>query len=94
MERNRQAPITTGIAPFCPKCRTLAAGITCPRCGTNVQIRECCICGSKFRGYGNNPAPLMEDTDSNPNRCCDFCNATKVIPARLQSAFDRREAPK
>lgn len=40
----------------------------------------CCLCGRLFRGFGNNPWPLSD----NPNdRCCDDCNATRVIPARI-----------
>jgi hypothetical protein len=47
----------------------------------------CCLCGAPCEpwhdpptGYGHNPAPLG-NTDH--DRCCDACNATKVIPARL-----------
>ena len=41
---------------------------------------KCCLCGIKFVGYGNNPYPV----DKNPeHRCCDKCNFTKVIPARM-----------
>lgn len=43
----------------------------------------CCLCGSEEVGYGHNPAPLA----GHPNRCCDTCNATKVIPARLEMMF-------
>jgi len=43
----------------------------------------CCLCGSDEFGYGNNPAPL----DQMPNRCCDACNYTKVIPARMEMMF-------
>jgi hypothetical protein len=39
--------------------------------------KRCCLCEKAFIGYGNNPAPLNGDT------CCDACNATVVIPARL-----------
>ena len=39
----------------------------------------CCICGKKFNGYGNNPDPVKKE-----GRCCDDCNSTKVIPARLE----------
>jgi hypothetical protein len=35
----------------------------------------------KLIDYGNNPAPLK--TKSNKDVCCDECNYTKVIPARL-----------
>ena len=51
---------------------------------------KCCLCGDEIEveanGWdgGNNPAPLMEDTDKNPNRCCNYCNSTKVIPERIK----------
>jgi hypothetical protein len=44
----------------------------------------CCLCGKHTIGwdekgiYGNNPAPLKDKGE-----CCDECNETKVIPARL-----------
>lgn len=44
---------------------------------------KCCLCGRQYHHWGNNPYPLMKDTDKNPNRCCDKCNAIKVIPARF-----------
>lgn len=37
-------------------------------------------------GWGNNPDPLG---DSETDRCCDDCNATEVIPARLRSLSHR-----
>ena len=46
----------------------------------------CCLCGKKSYGwgdekqYGNNPAPL----NNGEGECCDQCNLTKVIPARLE----------
>ncbi len=45
----------------------------------------CCLCGSEEFGYGNNPDPLGKL----PKRCCDVCNYTKVIPARLDLIWDR-----
>lgn len=39
---------------------------------------KCDICGKEFQGYGNNPAPLEGKV------CCDNCNKTYVIPARLK----------
>lgn len=39
----------------------------------------CCICGETRIGYGNNPEPVADGE----RRCCDRCNAEKVIPARL-----------
>jgi len=47
------------------------------------SVYVCCLCGSDEFGYGNNPAPL----DQMPNRCCDACNYTKVIPARMEMMF-------
>lgn len=40
----------------------------------------CAICGTLFNGYGNNPWPVVEDDDA---RCCDYCNHTEVVPARM-----------
>lgn len=42
----------------------------------------CCICGRKFKGYGNNPVPLKTY-----GRCCDECNAL-AIKARLEKFVD------
>lgn len=39
---------------------------------------KCDICGKESEGYGNNPAPLDGKV------CCDKCNETYVIPARLK----------
>lgn len=42
----------------------------------------CCLCGKECEDkYGNNPEPLMENNDN--NRCCNECNDSKVIPARI-----------
>lgn len=39
----------------------------------------CCICGKHIKGeWGNNPFPVV-----NAGECCDKCNYTVVIPARL-----------
>lgn len=41
---------------------------------------KCCLCGSPIlTPYGNNPEPL-----SNMGRCCESCNLSLVIPARLK----------
>lgn len=44
------------------------------------ERKTCCLCGDTLpnKEYGHNPAPLK-----NNGVCCDFCNVTKVIPARL-----------
>lgn len=47
---------------------------------------KCCICDGTFNGYGNNPWPVVEDKNA---RCCDQCNETKVIPARIVQIMER-----
>lgn len=47
---------------------------------------KCCLCGANWIGWGNNPDPLG---DVETDRCCDFCNQSKVLPARLKGI--RRE---
>lgn len=42
--------------------------------------KVCCICGKKFTGWGNNPWPVADD-----GSCCNECNMSKVIPARLEA---------
>jgi DNA-directed RNA polymerase subunit RPC12/RpoP len=37
----------------------------------------CSICQKEYEGYGNNAEPVNE------GRCCDHCNSTVVIPARI-----------
>ena len=46
---------------------------------------KCCICNEEIKpdqvtgwNQGNNAEPVKE------GRCCDDCNNTKVIPARLK----------
>ena len=41
-------------------------------------MKRCCLCNNSLQGYGNNPYPLEKGL------CCDNCNTTKVIPARLK----------
>ncbi len=44
----------------------------------------CCICGKHFVGWGNDPWPVdMRDNVE----CCNACNNSKVLPARLQSLY-------
>jgi hypothetical protein len=51
----------------------------------------CCLCGQPCEpwhapptGYGHNPWPLGTDPEG---RCCNTCNDTRVIPARLGRTF-------
>ena len=41
---------------------------------------RCCLCHAYFTGYGNDPFPVKSK-----GRCCDLCNFTKVIPARINA---------
>ena len=42
-------------------------------------VFKCILCKKACRGYGNNPDPVIKN-----GRCCDVCNSTKVIPARME----------
>ena len=46
----------------------------------NADLKVCILCEEPFTGYGHNPAPLEP---YGAGRCCDACNMTRVIPARL-----------
>ena len=46
-------------------------------------IFDCSVCSQKYPGYGNNPAPLPGES------CCDACNITKVIPARMNAKYTK-----
>ena len=42
-----------------------------------VKMSNCSICNDEFEGFGNNAEPI------NSGQCCDDCNWSLVIPARL-----------
>lgn len=46
----------------------------------------CCLCGKEHKGFGNNPYPLCKENDFE-SRCCDDCNISSVIPARIARAY-------
>ena len=48
-------------------------------------MKRCSICGKSFKGYGNNPEPVQRWFKG---ACCDECNVTVVMPARLAKASD------
>lgn len=50
----------------------------------NRKQKICSICGKSYEGYGNNAQPV------NNGRCCDKCNATVVIPRRIQEHQNRK----
>lgn len=52
------------------------------------DLWQCCICGEWFRGWGNNPYPVVKDDDA---QCCDVCNMVSVIPARMSALSKHRE---
>lgn len=42
----------------------------------------CCFCGRECENiYGNNPYPASKNEK---DRCCDYCNATIVLPKRVE----------
>ena len=47
-----------------------------------TPAKVCVLCGEPFTEFefGNNPWPLEESDDG---QCCNWCNGTRVIPARL-----------
>ena len=47
----------------------------------------CCICGKGSKGFGNNPETVGALKYSLDAQCCDECNDTVVIPARLGAMF-------
>lgn len=56
------------------------------------KMQICCFCGQVFYGYGNNPYPADKNPDA---RCCDVCNSTIVIPARINEMMkDKDEEPR
>tara|TARA_R110000803_G_scaffold12755_2_gene36390 strand:- start:664 stop:1446 length:783 start_codon:yes stop_codon:yes gene_type:complete len=45
------------------------------------ECGKCCLCkGMMSNNWGNNPAPLRKR-----GKCCDKCNAEKVVPARMRN---------
>ena len=45
----------------------------------------CVLCGGEYSRWGNNPVPCAY-----VGRCCDLCNDSKVIPARIRSVMEER----
>jgi DNA-directed RNA polymerase subunit RPC12/RpoP len=56
--------------------------------GERMRKYTCVLCGGRFEGWGNNPAPI-----TNRGRCCDNCNWKIVIPIRLllSQLYEHRE---
>jgi len=47
-----------------------------------MEDNTCCICGKEYDDAGHNPEPLVLE-----GRCCNACNVTVVIPARISLHF-------
>ena len=62
--------------------------------GDDSMDYKCCICGGEFTGWGNNPEPVVQvmtedfeeilDDNGKALSCCNGCNSSRVIPARMQ----------
>ena len=48
-------------------------------------MNRCVLCGIGGIGWGHNAQPLKG------GRCCDNCNATRVIPCRIKWAIRGEE---
>jgi len=46
----------------------------------------CCFCQEDAGEYGNDPSPLLES-----GRCCDRCNLTVVLKARIERSVQNEE---
>ena len=46
----------------------------------------CCICGKEYTHWGNNALPVKD------GRCCDECNDTEVLQARLDNIQNGKSA--
>lgn len=54
----------------------------------NNELNTCVLCGKKYTGYGNSTSGFWNDDETGKKGqtmlCCDDCNITKVLPARLR----------
>jgi hypothetical protein len=50
-----------------------------------TETKICVFCGRDAGRFGNNPAPVKTQ-----GVCCDACNMTIVIPARLRACVTKR----
>lgn len=55
---------------------------TIRRSAAAVPAKKCCLCGETFRGWGNNPSPVLEGREG--AAACDDCNAAIVLPQRAR----------
>lgn len=52
---------------------------------TKCKLKFCVFCGKRINGYGNNPAPVKDE-----GVCCDKCNNTIVLAARIKALKDSK----
>lgn len=50
------------------------------------RTMRCSICGRHIKGDGNSASPVNKGT------CCDFCNYSVVVPARLKIHNERKKS--
>tara|TARA_R110002020_G_scaffold369320_2_gene581149 strand:- start:3466 stop:3702 length:237 start_codon:yes stop_codon:yes gene_type:complete len=48
------------------------------------EKKTCCLCGTVFTEWGNNPEPIKSFEEG---KCCNYCNDKHVIPARIRDLF-------
>ena len=52
-----------------------------------VPENHCCFCRATFRGWGNNPFPVLDEEGA---VACGDCNAVIVLPQRYRHAMRAR----
>ena len=50
-----------------------------------AETGVCSICQGEYTHFGNNAQPV------NDGRCCDNCNETVVVPARINQLARKKE---
>ena len=54
---------------------------TLKQLAARLPENKCCFCGESFRGWGNNPSPVMEREGA---VACGECNIAIVHPQRFR----------
>tara|TARA_R100000995_G_scaffold78911_1_gene49751 strand:+ start:1096 stop:1263 length:168 start_codon:yes stop_codon:yes gene_type:complete len=49
------------------------------------KFKTCVLCKEEYTGWGNNPEPLEHPAF----KCCNVCNISRVIPARMAELYSR-----
>jgi hypothetical protein len=56
------------------------------RFAARVPDNKCCFCGETFRGWGNNPSPVLNEEGA---VACHQCNQCIVLPQRIRNMSRR-----